>query len=277
MATPLPAHPDLDWLKKTAKQRLKVLRATSQDARLNEAQLLLAREHGFTSWRALKAHVEDLAPSRTDRRGVFKAARSGDIDSVRRALAAGFDPYLTDDDGRTLHQIAKEQRLDDIEILVRDLQARKLHPQQTTEAIEAICAAASQGDVATLRALLDAHPALIDALGGDFHKYTALHRATCRNQHDALRLLIGDQFGPLMCPVKNVTSSSSPRSTAASHTRPRSRRQSGEIASCDGIQSSHNRNSRTQSIPSPAITSNSSPTSPASKSDHHDIALLRGQ
>ena len=190
MTTPLPAHPDLDWLRKTAKQRLKVLRAASHPARLSEAQLMLAREHGFTSWRALKAYIEDLAPSRTDRRGVFKAARSGDIDSVRRALAAGFDPYLTDDDGRTLHQIAKEQRLDDIEILVRDLQARKLHPQQTTEAIEAICAAASQGDVATLRALLDAHPALIDALGGDFHKYTALHRATCRNQHDALRLLI---------------------------------------------------------------------------------------
>ena len=32
----------------------------------------------------------------------------------------------------------------------------------------------------------------------------------------------GDQLGPLMCPVKNVMSSSRPRSSAASHTRPRS-------------------------------------------------------
>jgi len=37
---------------------------------------------------------------------------------------------------------------------------------------------------------LDAHPELIDALGGGFQKATALHLAVLRNQHAATRLLI---------------------------------------------------------------------------------------
>ena len=39
MPQALPANPDLDWLKKTAKQRLAELRASEPDARLHQAQL----------------------------------------------------------------------------------------------------------------------------------------------------------------------------------------------------------------------------------------------
>lgn len=56
--TPLPARPSLDWLRKRAKRRLAALRATEPEARLFDIQLSLAREHGFSSWRALKAHVD---------------------------------------------------------------------------------------------------------------------------------------------------------------------------------------------------------------------------
>ena len=58
MSASLPARPSLEWLRKTAKDRLDVLRAAHPGARLAEAQLAIAREHGFSSWRALKAEVD---------------------------------------------------------------------------------------------------------------------------------------------------------------------------------------------------------------------------
>jgi hypothetical protein len=37
---------------------------------------------------------------------VFEAARTGDVEAVRRAVASGFDPATPDGDGRTIYQIA---------------------------------------------------------------------------------------------------------------------------------------------------------------------------
>ena len=54
----LPAQPSLEHLRKLAKQRLAKLRAGVAGAQLCDAQMLLAREYGFSSWRALKAAVE---------------------------------------------------------------------------------------------------------------------------------------------------------------------------------------------------------------------------
>jgi len=56
----LPEHPDLDWLRKQAKRLLKELRETNPSARLADAQFDLAKRYGFSSWRALKAHVDTL-------------------------------------------------------------------------------------------------------------------------------------------------------------------------------------------------------------------------
>ncbi len=58
MPRSLPARPSLEWLKKTAKDELKRLRVRNPGAVLAEAQLALAREYGFDSWRKLKRHVE---------------------------------------------------------------------------------------------------------------------------------------------------------------------------------------------------------------------------
>ena len=58
MAKSLPPRPDLEWLKKTAKQRLAELRAHDAGAKLHQAQHAIAEEYGFKSWRALKAHVD---------------------------------------------------------------------------------------------------------------------------------------------------------------------------------------------------------------------------
>jgi ankyrin repeat protein len=192
MPQALPEHPDLAWLKKAAKKRLAQLRAVKPSTRLYQAQLAVANDYGFPSWRALKAHLDGLDPDlyRDDR--AFNAARAGDVEAIRRAFAAGFDPSTPDRDGRTIHQIAKELRHEAIELLARDVQGgHGARPEAEQQALQDIASAAQSGDVAALRAGLDAHPELIDALAGrGFEKAAALHLAALRNRHDAVRLLI---------------------------------------------------------------------------------------
>src|SRR5690606_35671544 len=74
MSKVLPERPDLDQLKKQAKELLIAVRAARPEAlvragqenaaafSLNDAQRVLAREYGFPSWTKLKLHVE----TRTD-------------------------------------------------------------------------------------------------------------------------------------------------------------------------------------------------------------------
>src|SRR5262245_38051441 len=155
-----PARPNIDWLTKTSKQLLAELHAGNPRARLHQAQLAIARDHGFKSWRALKAHVDNIAANRHDHARVFAAARAGDVEAVRRAFASGFDPATPDVDGRTIHQIAKERRHEAIELLARDLQERTTRPEAEASEIRAIMSAAQSGNSAELRAHLDAHPEL---------------------------------------------------------------------------------------------------------------------
>ncbi len=54
----LPARPNLEHLKNEAKKHLKLVRKTNPSTKLTGAQLAIARAYGFSSWRALKAHVE---------------------------------------------------------------------------------------------------------------------------------------------------------------------------------------------------------------------------
>jgi hypothetical protein len=58
MSRNLPARPNLEYLKKEAKDRLVQLQAGEPNAQLVDAQHALAREYGFDSWPKLKAHVE---------------------------------------------------------------------------------------------------------------------------------------------------------------------------------------------------------------------------
>ncbi|MEE3626762.1 hypothetical protein UCD39_22755 [Nitrospirillum sp. BR 11752] len=57
----LPAHPNLDHLRKEAKRRLKDLRQSAPGALLAEAQRDVARDYGFTSWRRLVALLRPIA------------------------------------------------------------------------------------------------------------------------------------------------------------------------------------------------------------------------
>jgi ankyrin repeat protein len=98
MSEALPSRPNLEWLRKTAQQQLKERRASALDLKLAEVQLELARHYGFSSWRALKAHVEaqqraasagrDDSLSDADVAAFLHAVGSGQMDAVRASLRA---------------------------------------------------------------------------------------------------------------------------------------------------------------------------------------------
>jgi len=60
---PLPDRPNLEYLKKLAKEKLRELQRGDASAQLADAQLAVAWEHGFASWRKLRAHLDALRPA----------------------------------------------------------------------------------------------------------------------------------------------------------------------------------------------------------------------
>ncbi len=61
MSQQLPPQPNLEFLKKQAKELLRELQQRDPALKLADAQNALAREYGFLSWPKLKAHVESLS------------------------------------------------------------------------------------------------------------------------------------------------------------------------------------------------------------------------
>ncbi len=92
---PLPDRPNLEYLKKLAKDRLHELQRANPSAKLADAQLAVAREHGFASWRKLRAHLDSLAaprPAAADAapelvEEFFGALNRGDESALGRMLA----------------------------------------------------------------------------------------------------------------------------------------------------------------------------------------------
>jgi ankyrin repeat protein len=89
----LPDRPSLEFLKKLAKDRLPEMRRANPAARLADAQLAVAREHDFPSWRALRAELHRrLAAAEPDPPDpvvqLFAAIRRGDAGIVDGLLAA---------------------------------------------------------------------------------------------------------------------------------------------------------------------------------------------
>lgn len=108
---PLPEFPNLEQLKKQAKSLLRDAHAGDADARariaalpafantppdrlqleqiaLHDAQSVIAREHGFASWNALREEVEARTLSFTDAVDAFvRAASDGAPDRARRLLS----------------------------------------------------------------------------------------------------------------------------------------------------------------------------------------------
>ena len=78
MSRHLPARPNVEHLKKQAKDLLVDLQQLKPDTQLADALHALAREYGFESWPKLKAHVDSLslAPSPFVGRWIADVSRS---------------------------------------------------------------------------------------------------------------------------------------------------------------------------------------------------------
>ena len=113
MSRDLPARPNLDHLKKQAKELLQTMKQQDPDTQLADAQHALAREYGFTSWPRLKAHIE----SETAAANPFVGKWTADLSRSKlhplnhlRAASIGFeiegadvtiDYVMVDESGRT--------------------------------------------------------------------------------------------------------------------------------------------------------------------------------
>ena len=169
----LPENPDLEWLRKEAKRRLDSM----PGAQLADAQLAVAREYGFPSWRALKAHIDNL----TIDGQIADAARKGDAERLRglldefpERLRGRFPPYEA-----TLLHLAADS-LPCIELLL----ARGLDPnaKEDGDRTYAMHWAAAAGNLEVVRRLADAGG---DVVGhGDDHELEVIGWATCWNNAD---------------------------------------------------------------------------------------------
>ncbi|HEX2342768.1 MAG TPA: ankyrin repeat domain-containing protein, partial [Vicinamibacterales bacterium] len=170
----LPDAPNLDWLRKQAKRRLEELQQADPDARLADAQFELAKQYGFSSWRALKAHVDSL----TIEGQLIEAAKNGDVETMTRLLDEHPDklhvrakPY----EWSLLHFAAQNGHLAAVNLLLtRGLDVNTRERGDNTYAMHW---AAAAGHLEVVRRLADAGG---DVVGhGDDHELEVIGWASC--------------------------------------------------------------------------------------------------
>jgi ankyrin repeat protein len=219
----MPDRPNLDQLKNQAKDLLKGHkvgdpeslrrieanhpRFAGSDAHqvqasrftLSGAQLVIAREHGFSSWPKLKAHVESLSPGVDDLVDQFKQAmRADDAAGARRLLEAHpllrakIDEPLGPFDSPVITNARSKAMLDVLLAAGANLNAKSLwwaggfgllhaaSPELAAYAIERgaivdVHAAARLDLLDRLREMVEADHELVHARGGDGQ--TPLHFA----------------------------------------------------------------------------------------------------
>lgn len=170
----LPDAPNLDWLRKLAKRRLRELRNANLDAQLSDAQFDVAKEYGFSSWRALKVHVDALTLDGQ----LFEAARTGDVGRLTTLLEKHPEKLYARDkpyEWTLLHSAARNGHLAAVELLL----TRGLDPntRETGDNTYAMHWAAAGGHLEVVRRLADAGG---DVIGeGDDHQGGVIGWATC--------------------------------------------------------------------------------------------------
>ncbi|MGI9305530.1 MAG: ankyrin repeat domain-containing protein [Gammaproteobacteria bacterium] len=184
----LPANASLENLKKQAKSLLKAVKAkdsatlsrikpffSNPDAMgLQDAQLVLARDYGFSSWATMKAHISSGAPP--DQPSADQLAN----DFLHHVVNSYSE---VDDPDPARWQYAKDL-LDD-------------HPEIRDENIYTACAI---GDTARVKKWLDEEPGLINQKGGYYNweplMYAAYSRLPGVSTLEVGKLLIGRGADP---------------------------------------------------------------------------------
>lgn len=166
-STALPAQPSLDSLRQQAKSLLKSAKAKEDGAlsrigphygdpaaiTLQQAQLVIARDYGFSSWARLKKHIETAPPG--DKTTEQLANRFLDL----ACLHYGPDNSRGPADFQT----------------AADLLSR--HPEISGHSIHT---AVVSGDIEQLENILTANPAAVDDQGGPFHWSPLMYAAYSR-------------------------------------------------------------------------------------------------
>lgn len=135
----LPARANLEHLKNEAKQRLKTMRSHDSAARLSEAQLLVARDYGFASWRKMKSYVDAL--NNVGER-LITAVRDSDLKTMREVLDR--HPELA----------RANTEIDQRALMPVDYQGAPAKPREMLT-LPLLHLAIVQGNIETLRLLMD--------------------------------------------------------------------------------------------------------------------------
>jgi ankyrin repeat protein len=179
---PLPDAPNLSWLRKQAKRRLEELREGNPAARLADAQFDLARRYGFSSWRALKAHVD----AQTVDGQLFAAAKQGDAGALAALLDKHPDKLHVRDrpyEWSLLHHAAHHGHLAVVDLLLQ--RGLDVNTREKGDNTYAMHWAAAAGHLDVVRRLADAGG---DVVGrGDDHELEVIGWAACWESDDAAR------------------------------------------------------------------------------------------
>ena len=118
MSRELPARPNLEFLKKEAKDLLLELQRRNPSAQLSAAQHELARDYGFASWPKMKAHVEALDVENIFAgRWTLNSARSvqhplnNDVRTAWVKIAVNGDELVVDDEVVREHYVDRHHNV----------------------------------------------------------------------------------------------------------------------------------------------------------------------
>jgi ankyrin repeat protein len=222
----LPPHPNLEHQQKLAKKLLRAAWAGDAEAiarfkaflpqaphpnalKLHDAQLVIARSYGFSSWAAMKYKIESLTKSPIELFDI--AVREGDVDRARELLQnhadvrARINEPRFDFDSPAIHQAKKNLALVDLllgygadinarskwwagdfGILEWNLTAEQARPLIERGARVTAWAAAGLGLFDDLKNILQTTPEVVRQRGGDGK--TVLH---CAASPEIAQLILG--------------------------------------------------------------------------------------
>jgi ankyrin repeat protein len=165
----LPERASLEYLKNLAKERLHELRLADPRAKLAAALLAVARDHGFSSWRSLKAEIEQRQSKLVA--DFFDALASGDIEVLQRWLAddpnlvRAIDPKAHHRGWTALHSAAKAGQVEVVRLLLAN--GADPNAREAGDNTYPLHCAAAHRHLETVRALFDA--------GGEVHGLGDVH------------------------------------------------------------------------------------------------------